>query len=273
MYKKDGHIHSPYCPHGTNYELEAYILKGLELGYDEMTFTEHAPLPKNFEDPVPLKDSAMSWSDLEPYLIKLNNLKRKYENKITINIGLEIDYIEGFEKETKQFLQKWGPMIDDSILSVHFIKASTTDSYICLDYSPDSFEKLVEEYQSIEGVYQKYYDTLTNSILAELGPYKPKRVGHITLVRKFQRSFPRDFNDKKYILEALQLVQKQGMSLDINGAGRLKPLCREFYPPLDWVKVAADMNIPLVYGSDAHSPLQLGEGLTEFQQFTQNFSK
>lgn len=267
MYIIDGHIHSPYCPHGTNYDFEEYIKKGIELGYKEMTFTEHAPLPDNFEDPVPLKDSAMPLADLNLYLNDLNALKRKYKGKISIKIGLEIDYIEGFEKEIEHFLIKWGPKLDDAILSVHFIKGRTSDQYICMDYSPDSFEQLIKEHLSIEGVYQKYYTTLKKSITAPLGPYKPKRIGHITLVRKFQKKFPRDFDDTKYILQALQLIKKEGFTLDVNGAGRLKPLCREFYPPLNWVKEAAVMNIPMIYGSDAHSPAQLGEGLNDFRQF------
>jgi histidinol-phosphatase (PHP family) len=60
MYKRDGHIHTPYCPHGTKDELKKYIKRAIDLEFDEITFTEHAPLPKGFEDAAPTKDSSMT---------------------------------------------------------------------------------------------------------------------------------------------------------------------------------------------------------------------
>ena len=44
--KRDGHIHSHYCPHGSNDSFESYIKKAIEEGIEEITFTEHMPMPK-----------------------------------------------------------------------------------------------------------------------------------------------------------------------------------------------------------------------------------
>ncbi len=33
---KDGHIHSHYCPHGTNDSFEMYIENAIKNGYDEI---------------------------------------------------------------------------------------------------------------------------------------------------------------------------------------------------------------------------------------------
>jgi len=38
---KDGHVHSPYCPHGSKDSFELYIESALKLGLKEITFTEH----------------------------------------------------------------------------------------------------------------------------------------------------------------------------------------------------------------------------------------
>ncbi|HHY21833.1 MAG TPA: PHP domain-containing protein, partial [Bacilli bacterium] len=54
----DGHVHTPFCPHGSKDELEEYVLRAIELGLTGLTFTEHAPLPLSFEDPTPEQDSA-----------------------------------------------------------------------------------------------------------------------------------------------------------------------------------------------------------------------
>lgn len=42
-YLKDGHIHTPYCPHGTDDSFEEYVQKAIQVGVDEISFTEHFP--------------------------------------------------------------------------------------------------------------------------------------------------------------------------------------------------------------------------------------
>ena len=68
---KDGHIHTPFCPHGTKDALEAYVEKALSLGFQEISFTEHAPLPEGFIDPTPEQDSSMDIEQLEDYFDKI----------------------------------------------------------------------------------------------------------------------------------------------------------------------------------------------------------
>ena len=76
---RDGHIHSPYCPHGSSDSFE------------------QLPLPKNFNDPSPENDSAMSEEHLIAYFNELKKVKEKYKHSVKINIGVEVDYIEGYE--------------------------------------------------------------------------------------------------------------------------------------------------------------------------------
>jgi histidinol-phosphatase (PHP family) len=256
--KKDGHIHSPFCPHGSKDKMVDYVEKAIQLGFDEISFTEHAPLPNGFVDTTPTKDSAMSLVDLERYLVEVEKLKIEYKEKLKVNVGLEIDYIEGFEEETKSFLNDYGPKLDDAILSVHFLKNGPR--YDCVDYSPDLFNKMISDYGSIDQIYQRYFETVMFSIMANLGMYKPKRMGHITLINKFQKKFPSKQSFEKEILELLRMVKEKGYELDYNGAGTAKPLCRETYPP-DWViEEAKKLRIPLVYGSDAHRVKELNQG-------------
>lgn len=258
---KNGHIHTPYCPHGTKDPLESYVERAILLGFSEISFTEHAPLPKGFIDPTPEQDSSMHIDELENYLQDIERVKEKYKNRIKINAGLEVDFIEGYEEEIKSFLNYYGDKLDDSILSVHFLKDNET--YECLDYSPEVFQKMIHQYGSIEKVYEKYFYTLLQSIQADLGPYKPKRIGHITLVRKFQKKFPIEHEYKEELVQVLLAMKEKGYELDYNGAGTKKPLCREPYPPLWVVKEAMKLHIPLVYGSDAHQVKELDQGMNE----------
>ncbi|WP_349408157.1 histidinol-phosphatase HisJ [Pseudalkalibacillus sp. SCS-8] len=254
----DGHVHTPYCPHGSKDDFTKYIERAIELGLTGLTFTEHAPLPAGFHDPTPHKDSAMKLEHMEAYLQQIKELKKEYERDLTISTGLEVDFIEGFEAETKTFLDTYGPYLDDSILSVHFLK--TAKGYHCMDYSPDVFGEMIDELGTVQDVYALYYRTLKRSIQSELGAYKPKRIGHISLVMKFQQKYPNLKLDKEMIRETLDLVAKQKLHLDYNGSGMNKPLCREPYPPRWIVEEALKRDIPFVYGSDAHSAKELGQG-------------
>lgn len=257
---KDGHIHTPFCPHGTKDTLEAYVEKALSLGFQEISFTEHAPLPPGFIDPTPEQDSSMDIEQLESYFDKINKVKSLYSGKIKINTGLEVDFIEGFEQETTQLLDQYGKYLDDAILSVHFLKFGS--QYACLDYSPEAFGQMVEVYGATENVYRAYFKTLLQSINCNLGPYKPKRIGHMTLVKKFKKKYPVKKAFTNEIMEILKAIKIKGYEIDYNGAGFSKPLCKEAYPP-DWVaEEAINLKIPLVYGSDAHQMKELGQGLS-----------
>lgn len=256
--KKDGHIHTAFCPHGTKDALSNYIEQAISLGFTEISFTEHAPLPAGFIDTTPTKDSSITLEELPQYLHVVEHAKDYYKNKIKINIGLEVDYIEGFEKETLGFLNEWGIKLDDSILSVHFLKNNST--YDCVDYSPELFAAMIDQYGSVEAIYDRYFETIKKSIFADLGPFKPKRIGHITLVHKFQKKFPVFKNYDATIVQLLQDIKQQQLELDYNGAGLYKEFCQEPYPP-NWVALEAQkQQIPLVYGSDAHQAKDIGQG-------------
>lgn len=259
---KDGHVHTPFCPHGTKDAFEDYIERSMVLGFKEITFAEHAPLPEGFVDPTPLQDSAMSMADLEDYFLILEKLKHTYRGGIRINTGLEVDFIEGYEEKTRDFLNEYGKHLDDALLSVHFLNHPVF-GYDCLDYSPDTFGKMAEQYGTVEKVHAHYYQTVLKSVRADLGKYKPKRIGHMTLANKFQLKYPPKETFSAHISEILDEIAMKNYELDYNGAGTAKPLCREPYPPRWIIERARSLAIPLIYGSDAHQAKDLGQGMDE----------
>lgn len=260
MTKVDGHVHTPFCPHGSKDSFEMYVEMAMSLNYRAITFTEHAPLPEGFSDTTPDQDSGMNPYLLTEYFDTLDMLKEKYKDQILIRSGLEVDYIEGFESETREFLSTYGPRMDDGILSVHFLQHD--GKWDCLDFSHDVFGSMVDDYGSVDAVYARYYKTVLKSIRADLSVYKPKRIGHITLVKKFQKLFPASHSFSDDISAILREMADRGLELDYNGAGFVKPHCGESYPPLNIVKEARALGIKTVYGSDAHEAKGLDQGRT-----------
>jgi histidinol-phosphatase (PHP family) len=258
MKKVDGHIHTPFCPHGSSDSFREYIERAISLDYTHLTFTEHAPLPAGFTDTTPDQDSGMSEDDVSIYFDTLEELKEIYKHRITIRSGLEVDYIEGFEKETSDFLNSWGERLDDSILSVHFLQYK--NKWDCLDFSHEVFHSMIDRYGSVEAVQAHYYRTVLKSIEADLGSFKPNRIGHITLVNKFQKLYPASKPFTEEIQTILEAVAVKGLELDYNGAGVIKPHCGESYPPQEIIEQAHSLGIKTVYGSDAHSASGLDQG-------------
>lgn len=258
MNLRDGHIHSPYCPHGSKDSFIQYIERAVSLGYKEISFMEHAPLPPSFTDPTPDQDSGMKRDLLEQYLKDLSDLKKTYKKDLIIHTGLEVDYIQGYEQETTDFLNQYGKELDDSILSVHFLLKDGI--YDCMDFSHDVFKSMIKRYGTVDDVHNAYYQTVLLSIQTDLGLYKPRRIGHITLARKFQKRYPIQHSHSSIIDDILNEVKNNNYELDYNGAGFVKSDCREVYPSNDIAVKAHALGIPLIYGSDAHQAKDLNQG-------------
>lgn len=254
---KDGHIHSPYCPHGSKDEFIEYINKAISMGLDEMSFTEHFPLPKLPIDKEFLADCAIKIEDLQKYINDVLSLKEQYKDKIKINLGFEIDYIEGYESIIKEQLNEYIDLIEDSILSVHFVKYK--DSYYAIDCLED-FEFLLKELGSLTKVYDLYYETVLKSIYFDLGNFKVNRIGHPTLVRKFCIKYPYEYTNIDLLEKIMIALDKNNISYDYNTSGLRKKLCGEIYSTGIFEKIASKYKISKVYGSDSHEAKDVGSG-------------
>ena len=265
--RRDGHTHTESCPHGSREPTEQFIQRAVELRFEIYSLTEHPPLPPGFEDPTPDKSCGISWPQLQPYLEHCRKLKSRFANQIEIRAGLEVDYIPGFELDTRDMLKKYGPDLEDSLLSVHFLEGK--GGWRCVDHSPEDFQDgLVSVYGSVGAVHEAYWRTVKQAVLADLGPYKPRRLGHLSLAHKFQLKHPlanaRQFRPQ--VLEILDLMRSRRMELDLNAAGLFKPHCREIYPAPWIIQEAIRRDIPFVYGSDTHSVKGVGQGFEEAEQ-------
>lgn len=263
--RRDGHIHTPFCPHGSKDSFALYCERAIELGIKEISFTEHAPLPEGFVDTTLTCDSGMDLRNLESYITAVRDVQKAYSTDLVVNVGLEVDYIEGFERETTSFLNTYGPELDDSILSVHFLKLPMNE-YVCIDYSKELYLETVAQLGSADQLYSLYYATVLKSITTSLGNWKPKRIGHFSLIHKFQHALPSFPDDTEQLLRIVEAIKNANLEIDLNSAGYAKSLCKEPYPPLHIARIAKSKGIPLIFGSDAHIARDL-------HQFSEHFTE
>ena len=109
----DLHNHTTLCNHAEG-SMEEYILKAIEMDIDVFGFSEHAPMA--FDEKY-----RMSLDDIEYYSNEIKRLQEKYNDKIEIKYGYEVDYLPNFHEKiiienkdvdyligSVHFLDKWG---------------------------------------------------------------------------------------------------------------------------------------------------------------------
>ena len=84
--KTNFHAHTYYCRHSSN-DAESLIVKAIENGYDKFGISEHLPLPKN-------KYRKPTVDEFNELVNIVSNLKKKYNKKIKIYMGVECEYFK-----------------------------------------------------------------------------------------------------------------------------------------------------------------------------------
>jgi histidinol-phosphatase (PHP family) len=95
--------------------------------------------------------------------------------------------------------------------------------------------------------------------MAESGLYDV--VSHFDLPKK--RGAKLDHKkQRKMVLPVLDQIRKSGMSIEINTSGLIHE-AKEIYPSPEILSWACEREIPIVFGSDAHSPDRVGANFKE----------
>ncbi|AKP35735.1 histidinol-phosphatase HisJ [Leuconostoc mesenteroides] len=266
MIKKDGHTHTQFSHHGSTEQLDMYIERAIDLGFTEYVVTEHAPLPQQFLEefvgPDDARDnSAMAIDELTFYKSEVERVKEKFKDKINIKSGFEVDYLKVYETDIRSFLQRESNWIDEIVLSVHFLP-NNEGNVAPIDYESDTLSAYFsDECRNPQILFKRYYDAVIQSVNFDTGLKVPVRIGHITLIRKYQKllHLPKfDESIKQQITELLAIIKQKNYQLDFNAAGFSKPYNGESYPTFDIAEQAKKIGIGLVYGSDAHEVNALG---------------
>lgn len=152
------HVHTYRCRHAEEVSDAVYVEKAVELGAEEIWFTDHAPFPG---DPI---DWRMKCADLEEYLCTLRELKRRYHN-IEIHIGLETEYLPHFDREGYYEHLRALPDLEMLLLGQHFVEMS--DSPLTFSFSADEEFLTANEYKLlggaiVQGAKTGYFDVIAH---------------------------------------------------------------------------------------------------------------
>lgn len=243
----DYHTHHERCGHATG-TLREYVEQAIILNLDEIGLSDHMPVIHLAKDKI-LPGLAMELKDLERYVQEILDLKEEYKNDIKVKLGIEADYIEGYEEKIKELLSPYP--FDYIIGSVHFLGE--------WDLSDSRQMKKWQE-RSVDEIYIDYYKALQGA--ARSGLYDI--IGHFDVVKKHGHLPVNDV--MPIVFETLMDVKNNNVALEINTSGLMR-IHADTYPSFNIIEKAIELKIPFTLGSDAHKPEDVHKNIDVGREF------
>jgi len=190
------------------------------------------------------------FQNIDLYLIR--RVAEEYP-ELKVSIGIEVDYRPEDEGKIKELLDQFP--FDFVIGSVHDIKGWIFD----IPEEKENYHR-----QDPDKMYQEYFAVV--ELAAASGLFTT--IGHFDLIKLFGA---RPRQDILVLAEkALDSIQKNGLVMELNTAGRYKPV-EEFYPENKIIQEIGRRGIPMTLGSDAHAVEHVGRDISEALQLVKDF--
>lgn len=235
------HTHTTYCD-GKN-TIEENILMAINKGFISIGFSGHS----HFDYDI----SSMSVANTIKYLEDIKKYKEIYKDKIEVYAGIEGDYYSNLSKDTDIEMG-----LDYRIGSVHFIE-DDEGNYYPIDNSEDKFIYALNYFSDIKEIAKRYY----NNIIKMIKTQKPDIIGHLDLIRKYNKN-NKYFNvyDKWHIdlidnvLLAIKDYNKNNglMMIEINTGKVKEDNLKAYYPNDLTIKRILELDIPIIVNTDCH---------------------
>lgn len=242
------HTHSKYCD-GRG-ELREYVEYALSLGFSALGFSSHAPVP--FENRFALKQE-----DFGTYCNEVRQLQQEYKDRITLRLGLEIDYIPHILDDFSHLV----PHLDYFIGSVHLV-GNPDEAPDNLWFIDGSKREVYDEglQRVFKGDIHKAVNAFFSQTNAMIDNTKPTIIGHFNKVvmHNAGRYFSEDDQwFKNLVAETVDHIAASGAICEINTRGIYKKRHDDFYPSREILKYMKTQHIPVVVSTDAHDPENL----------------
>jgi len=213
-----------------------------------LAFTEHLPLsPALIAADSGAVSYAMPEAELPDYVADVLALKERSvaEGGPEVLLGIEADLHPGHEEHVERLLQQHP--FDVVLGSVHYVDGWAFDD-------PDRRDGYAA--WDTMALWERYFADIRAAAMTGLIDV----LGHVDLVKKFGVVPEGDLNE--LYARTAEAIQAAGVTVEINTAGLRKP-CAELYPGPALLAKLADRGVPFTFGSDAHSPTDVGAGWVE----------
>jgi len=221
--------------------VQAALLKGLR----KIVFLEHME-----EGIQPL--TGRSWlteEDFGDYFTEGRRLQSKYAGHIDIGLGVECGYNSEY---SDLLIKRLGQRRWDQIgISCHFMKIADRSKHLNM-FSRRSENIQVALHIGPERILSSYFAALTEAVRLLPGTM----LCHLDGALRYLPEIRLTESHYRQIDGLLQTIKRRGMALEINSSGLA--IRQEQFPNSRIITMAKSYGIPLLLGSDAHRPEDVG---------------
>lgn len=237
----DGHVHTRLCHHAGG-EMEEYVRAAMEHGLKKLVFLEHLEIGINY-----LESTWLTKDDFEIYFQEGKRLQEKYHGRMAIGLGVEVGYNPKRSNELVNFLAQY--TWDRIGISYHYLEIDGGHFNVVSSKQSnmDAFSRF-----GVDKAMNLYFEHLREAVEALPGNV----LCHLDAVLRYHPDLL--FTNKHFemIQDIFKVMVLKNMALEVNTSGfRLR---NEPYPAPFLLKEAKEYGIPLVAGSDAHRPEDVG---------------
>jgi len=239
--KSDGHVHTRLCHHATG-EMEEYVVAAIGKGLEELVFLEHLEYGIRYPEATWL-----SAEDFAAYHREGQRLQQVYGDRLRIGLGVEVGYNPKQAPEILGFLQRhpWARIG----ISFHYYEINGRH-YNVVSRRKANLEPLSRH--GVERVISDYFATLLEAVFTLPGTV----LCHLDAVLRHHPEVHFTAAHQRQISEIFQAMRHKGMALEVNTSGFSHR--GEQYPARAILEEAVGLGLPLVAGSDAHRPSEVG---------------
>jgi histidinol-phosphatase (PHP family) len=219
-----------------------------EKGLCAIGFSSHAPTAKAGLDTFwNMKDERM-----EAYAAEVHAARQRWEGKIAVYFGLEVDYIKGMRSALDNDIRHCGT--DYLIGSIHYL-LSPHGVPFTIDGTAEELETGIREGFGGDGeaMIHAYWDAVMEMIA--LGGIDI--VGHLDLVKKHNaQGHWFNMESSSYIQrveEAARAIAAAGLVLEVNTGGMNRGYLAETCPSPAILRLLRQYAIPIMISADAHN--------------------
>ena len=248
------HTHTTFCD-GKD-DVETMCRAAYEKGLAAIGFSAHAPAGKTgLVTNWHLKDHRLA-----EYVDEVNAARRRWQEKIDVYLGLEVDYIKSLRSPLDRDIQELN--LDFVIGSVHYL-VPPRGAPFTVDGPVEEMEKGIAAGFGGDGeaMMHAYWDTVLEMIA--LGGFDI--VGHLDLVKKTNdtdgsrgRWFSREsMVYTRRLQEAAAAVSAGGFVVELSTGALNRRYHSETYPSLPFLRLLRRHNVPVMISADAHRAADL----------------
>lgn len=233
------HTHTNRCGHAGISEDSEYVERARANGIKQLGFSDHIPVPElAYQD----TEHQMHISEVDEYIESIRHLQAQNPD-MKINVGFEVE----FDPMREQFLGELREKVDYMILGQHFVPSS---------------KGLIKKINNPDYPL-KYAEMLCKAM--ESGIFDI--VAHPDIFMELRDSLTseeakRQFDDNAVVASQMicNKAKEIGIPIELNFAGidkgQIMSDGKYSYPHPTFWKIASETGVQVLYGVDAHDPMQ-----------------